>query len=63
MRNHNYRRQSSRFPRILTVRRVEVVEVMHRGGFTSPTAALRRLFPAMVRYWSRGADFVILTTH
>lgn len=46
---------------MIPVPRSEVCEVMHRGGFASPTAALRRLFPAMVRYWSRGSDFVVLT--
>ena len=65
MRNHGRSRAGRPRTRLqrgmIPVSRAEVFEVMRRGGYTSPTAALRRLFPAMARYWSRGTDFVILT--
>lgn len=42
------------------VSRLEVYEVMKRGGYSTVTAVMKALFPRMVKYWIKGNDFVFV---
>ena len=60
MRHNKQPRRGSRLSRVLSVRRVEVYEVMRRGGFGTVTESVRALFPRLACYWIAGSRFVIV---
>ena len=60
MRHNKQPRRGSRLSRVLSVRRVEVYEVMRRGGFDTVTEAVRVLFPRLACYWIAGSRFVVV---